>query len=168
MQTKKLARMLLTHHYADDEERMEKIIDLLTKEYYSHNHMISRRDAKDIFGRNHIAFASAELETLMDALLRQYENDFELRHKFVLGRFMGDDTEKDARFIGGVVESSSWSYLNDSTLKIRQYVAPPPNVQIQVPAGAAMPLVPGLPRRIEWQLMQQSWTRNANPRGVTR
>jgi len=167
MQTKKLARMLLAQHYGGDDDRMEKIIDLLTKEYYSHNHMISRQDAQGIFSKENIVFPTPDLEGLMDALLRQYENDFELRHKFVIGKYMGDDTEKTARFIGGVLESSCWSYLNDSTLKVRQHVAPPSGVQIQVPPGTVVPLVPGLPRRFEWQLMQQSWTRNTTPKGVT-
>jgi hypothetical protein len=42
MQIKKLARMLLLHHYANDEKKLELIIDLL--KYCSHNHMISRRE----------------------------------------------------------------------------------------------------------------------------
>ena len=166
-QIKKLARMLLMHHYAKEEDRLEKIIDLLTKEFYSHNHMIGRWEAKEIFGEEHVVFAGEELEAALDELLRQYEDDFELRHKFVLGSFMGDDTEKTARFVGGALESSGWSYLNDSTWKLRQYVAPPANVQIQVPPGQAIPLVAGLPRTYEWQLMQQSWTRNTTPKGVT-
>jgi hypothetical protein len=167
MQIKKLAKMLLAHSYSGDAQRMEKIVDLLTKEYYSHNHMISRQDAKEIFGAEHVVFAGDELEAAMDQLLRQYENDFELRHKFVLGKYMGDDTEKTPRFVGGVLESTVWSYLKETTLKVRQYVAPPANVQIQVPPGTAIPLVPGLPRRYEWQLVHQSWTRNTIPKGVT-
>lgn len=167
MQIKKLAKMLLSHHYGDDTDKIDKIIDLLTKEFYSHSHMIGRQEAKDILGEDHIVFAPAEMEELLDALLRQYENDFELRHKFVLCRFMAEETEKTARFVGGVVESGTWSYLNDSTLKVRQFIAPPQNVQIQVPAGAPVPLIPGIPRKFEWQVMQQSWTRNKEPKGVT-
>jgi hypothetical protein len=166
-QIRVLAKLLLERHYGADDGKIRKIIDSLTKEFYSHHHMINREEARKILGRDHIKFADRRLATEIDSLLRQYENDFAVRRTFFLGRFMGDDAEKSARFVNGVVESAKWSYLNATEIKIRQYVAPPPGVQIQVPPGATPPLVPGLPRRWEWQIMEQGWSRNASPRGVT-
>jgi len=167
MQIRVLAKMLLGHHHKSDDEALKHIIDSFTKGYYSHHHMINRNEAQAILGADHIEFAGIELAAAMDGLLRHYEDDFALRRPFYLGRFMADDQEKSARFIGGVVESAKWSYLNEVELKIRQYLAPPSGVQVQVPPGTAAPLVPGLPRKYEWQVMEQGWRRNAAPKGVT-
>jgi hypothetical protein len=167
MQMRVLAKQLLEHHHGSNQPKISKIIDSLTKEYYSHHHMINRHEAKKILGSDHVQFAGVKLAAELDLLLRQYEKDFAMRRMFHLGRFMEDDVEKSARFVSGVVESTKWSYLNYMELKIRQYLAPPAGVQIQVPPGAAPPLVPGLPRRFEWQVVEQGWSRNVQPRGVT-
>ncbi len=166
-QIRLLAANLLERHYKESEHGMSVIIDRLTTAYYSHHHMINRSEAREILGSEHVELADGNLSAAMDALLRHYENDFDLRHPFFLGRLMGDEVEKTARFIGGVVESDSWSYLYETVIKFRQYLAPPSGIQIQVPPGTVAPLVPGLPRKYEWQLMEQGWRRNAAPRGVT-
>jgi ClpP class serine protease len=167
LQINLLARMLLSHHYSGNETATKKIIDALTHEYYSHHHMINRYEAKKILGDDHIDIADKPLSAAMDALLRQYEDDFSMRRSFYLGRYMGDDVEKSARFIGAVVESAEWSYLSSTELKLRQYLAPPPGIQIQIPPGTPAPLVPGLPRQYEWQVMDQAWQRNTVPKGIT-
>lgn len=167
MQIRVLAKMLLGQHYRLDDDALGAIIDSFTKGYYSHHHMINRNEARSILGEDHIEFAENNLATAMDSLLRYYEDDFGLRRPFYLGRFMADKQEESARFVGGVVESSRWSYLNETELKIRQYLAPPAGIQIQVPPGTVPPLVAGLPRKYEWQVMEQGWRRNVAPKGVT-
>ena len=129
--------------------------------------MINRYEAKGILGVDHIKLADRQLSKEMDLLLRQYERDFALRRTFFLGRYMADDVEKSARFVGGLAKSAKWSYLNETEIKIRQYLAPPSGVQIQIAPGSVPPLVPGLPRQYEWQVMEQGWRRNEAPRGVT-
>lgn len=44
----------------------------------------------------------------------------------------------------------------------------PPNVQVQVPAGQALPLIPGLPRHYNIEVTSQAWVRNIKPKGVTK
>ncbi len=166
MRIRVLAKKLLEKNYKPD--KRDGIIDSLTKSYYSHHHMINRNEAKEILGADHLDFADGDLSVAMDQLLRQYEDDFSLRGPFQLGRYIANDSEKTARFVGGVVESAKWSYLNEVELKIRQYLSPPTGIQIQVPAGTVAPLVPGLPRKYEWQTMEQGWRRNTKPRGVTK
>jgi hypothetical protein len=167
MQIRVLARMLLEQHYGADQKVLSKIIDSFTKGYYSHHHMINRHEARNILTPDHVELTDDALASAMDRLLRQYENDFAMRRSFFLGRYMGDDTEKSARFIGAVVESSKWSYLYETDIKIRQYLVPPTGIQVQVPPGTVAPLVPGLPRQYEWQVMEQGWRRNIAPKGVT-
>jgi hypothetical protein len=160
-----LAKMLLKFNYA--KENIENIIVRLSKQYYSHLHMINRHEAMEILGSDHVDFADATLEAALDSLLRQYEEDFEIRHAFFLSRYMGDDVEKEPRFIGGAVGSATWSYLFETKMKIRQYLAPPSGVQVQVPPGTVPPLVAGLPRKLEFQVIEQGWGKNLAPKGVT-
>jgi len=129
--------------------------------------MISRAEAQGIFGDDHVQFAGPELATKMDQLLKQYEDDFALRQPFFVNRYMGNDSEKEARLIGGCVESRTWGYLYETKARIRQYAAPPQGVQIQVPPGQVPPLIPGLPRRYDWDVLSQCWVRNKMPMGVT-
>lgn len=165
-QIRMLATMLLKRHYGTG-KKIQSIIIKLTTEYYSHQHMIHRDEAKKILGAEHVTFSSTELSEILDTLLRNYEDDFELRHPFFLAHYLGDDVEKEARFIGGCVESTEWSYLFETRMKVRQHIVPPDNVQIQVQPGQPVPLVPGLPRGQEWQPMAQGWIRNVQPIGVT-
>ncbi len=167
MQIKSLAQMLLKKHYGDGHD-LEKMSTSLTTSFYSHHHMISRAEAREIFGDDHVQFAGTELASKMDQLLRGYEDDFALREPFFLNRYMDNDAEKEARLIGGCVESRMWGYLNETKARIRQYVAPPPGVQIQVPPGQVPPLIPGLPRRYEWDILSRCWVKNKMPIGVTK
>ena len=108
--------------------------------------MITREEAKEILG-DRIVFADGELTCALDKLLRGYEVHFFLRRAFHLAPFVGDLPKKEARFIGGLVESSHWSYLHETQAVIHQSSVFPDNIQVQVPAGQPMPLVPGLPRK---------------------
>ena len=166
LQVRLLAKTIMGFHY-DDAKQIEKIIDRLTTSYYSHLHMINRHEAKEVLGAEHIEFSDENLSAAIDELLRHYEDDFQLRHPFFLSRFMNDEVEKKARFIGGCVESRKWGYLHETKMTIRQYMEPPSGIQIQVPPGQTAPLVPGLPRKMEWQISEQSWVRNTEPKGVT-
>ncbi len=163
-QIKVLARILLQMHYG---EEVEEMVTRLTTSYYSHHHMIGRHEASEILGAEHVGFADGDLAQALDALLRRYEDDFGLRRPFISSSFMGDEIEKDARFIGGCVESRVWGYLYETNTRFRQYAAPPQGINIQVPPGQPIPLIPGLPRRFEWQTMNRGWTHNKRPQGIT-
>ena len=154
MQIKSLAQSLLKKHYCEG-SNIASIINNLTTEYYSHMHMINRHEAQSILGEEHVE------------LLRMYEDNFGLRQPFFLKRFMGNDTEKEARLIGGCVESRAWGYLYETKLQIRQTIAPPPNIQIQLQPGQTPPLVPGLPRQVQCDQVSRCWIRNKRPEGVS-
>ena len=113
-----LAKMLLQQHYK--EEKIDNIVDLLSKKFHSHHHKINRHEARKILGDDHVEFASPELEAAMDALLLQYEDDFKLRQPFFLSAYMGNDTEKDARFVGGIIELGRGSDIFETKLKISE------------------------------------------------
>lgn len=165
LQIRQLAEKLLQLHPRKNEDP-EKIIDDLTTKFYSHLHMINRLEAKDILG-DRVVNAPAKLTAAMDNLLRSYEEDFNLRRTFYLTKYLGDKLEDDVRFVGGLLESTARSYLFVTQATARQRTKLQPNVQVQVPAGQALPLIAGLPKEFDFEVYQQGWEHNTDPKGVT-
>jgi hypothetical protein len=147
---------------------IEKAIESMTSRFYSHLHMINRDEAREILGNQQVEFADQDLARLLDDLIRSYEDDFELRKPFFLGARLGDLPTMEARFIGAAIDSKAWSYLFETRAKIWQHSAIPPNVQVQLPPGQAMPLIAGLPRQYNVEVTSQGWMRNREPKGVTK
>lgn len=164
-QIKQLARSLLELHVVKKENK-DQIVSALTTQFYSHLHMINCHEAQKILG-SRVQSASDQLAADLDRLLRAYEDKFDLRRTFYLASFLGDKQEIDVRFIGGLVESAAWSYLFETRATIRQVARPPQNVQIQIPFGQPMPLIPGLPRETQVEIKAQGWVHNIEPLGVT-
>jgi hypothetical protein len=165
-QIKQLATTLLNLHSIKGRD-IPSIVDQLTTQFYSHLHMINRNEALKILGNEHVEFASPELADAMDQLLQRYKGDFGLHTPFMLSAHLGDNLEESVRFVGGVVESRSWSYLYATKAQIRQQSKLPANVQLQIPVGQPVPLIPGLPRDYQWQITDQRWVHNLDPQGVT-
>jgi hypothetical protein len=165
-QIKQLAATLLDLHPISGRD-LPSVVDKLTTQFYSHLHMINRNEALEILGNEHVQFAPPELADAMDQLLQRYKGDFGLHTPFMLSAHLGDKLEESVRFVGGVVESKSWSYLFATRAQIRQQSKLPPNVQLQIPVGQPVPLIPGLPRDYQWQITDQRWVHNLDPQGVT-
>jgi hypothetical protein len=147
---------------------VEKIVRALTVESYSHLHMIGREEAVEILGSKQVLPASDDLETKLDALLKKYEENFQLRSPLFGTRLVGPNTsEFEFRFIGGVVESRHWGYVFETKGKITQFSKLPQGVNVQIPPGQPMPLVPGLPRELNLEISEERWHRNTEPEGVT-
>jgi hypothetical protein len=73
-----LAKKLLELHMnitdKTEEEKCKAIVDTLTEKLYSHQHMIPRKEARDIIGLK-VRFPSKDLETLMIKLYEQYKKE---------------------------------------------------------------------------------------------
>lgn len=165
-QIKQLAVNLLNLHSVDGED-VQRVVRALTTQFFSHLHMINRHEAKDILG-DRVEFASDELSEALDNVLRAYEKQFALRRKFYLMNLLDGDAEKPFRFIGAVLESATRSYLYETTGVVRQVATPPANVQVQVPLGHPIPMVPGMPRETQVEVKSQGWVHNEQSRGVTK
>lgn len=162
----RLARMLMELHPIENRD-VGKAVRGLTVETYSHQHMIGRIEAIRILGEEHVETASGELESALDALLRKYEDDFGLRSPMFGARLMGPEKqEMDFRFVGGVLESKHWGYVFETKGKLSQHSQLPQGVSIQVPPGQRMPLVPGLPRKVNVEMHEQRWHRNIEKEGI--
>ena len=164
-QIKQLAANLLNLHPVDGEDPQE-IVRALTTQFFSHLHMINRYEAKEILG-SRVEFASDDLADALDDLLRAYEGKFALRRKFYLSNLLDGDSEVRFRFVGALLESATRSYLFETAGIVRQVAKPPANVQIQVPVGQSIPLVPGMPRDTQVEVNSQGWVHNKEQQGVT-
>ena len=165
-QIQRLAGELLALHPIEG-RNVENVIKALTSEFQSHLHIINRHEAAKILGTQ-VSHASTELGIALDDVLRGYEDDFDLRRPFVVGAYLKDNACEDVNFVGGAVESRTWSYLFRTRGRLHQFSAVPPNVQVQIPLGQAMPLVAGLPREHRFEPLSQGWERNTTPQGVTK
>jgi len=157
-QIEQLAVSLLQLH-GNKTDNTAQVVDALCNRFHSHLHMINRHEAKTILGKR-VEFASATLTAAMDRLLLAYEDNFQLRLTFYLHQHLQGKPEADVRYAGAVVESKIASCLFQSRAKIRQLSTVPSNVQIQVPPGQAMPVMPGLRRSVDIEIHDQGWRQN--------
>jgi len=121
-----LAQKLLEMHYPEEElENIQKIIDILTKELYSHDYLITRTEAKKLLKLS-IVNADGDLETKMWSLYKAYEKDLELTTPFSSEVFLGTDTEKTAAFRRVYIESTSGIdvYLTKKAVKKVTFTPP--------------------------------------------
>lgn len=164
---KNLAKKLLDLHNNDSKD-IDKIIEQLTVVPCSHLHMFCREEAKKILGKNKIIFSDESLENALDDLLKRYEDDFHLRDPLYISRLMKEDEqEKEFHFVGGIVESELWGYKFSTKGKIKQFSKFPNNVNVQLPPGQKLPIIPGLPREFNIEIFDQKWKRNTVQEGVT-
>jgi hypothetical protein len=103
-----LAKKLLRLHLPPEEEpRIEGIVANLTTKLYAHNHMISRREAREDIGLP-VAYADPELERLMWWLYEAYEADLKLESPFNPAELLGEQRGPvPFEAAGGVVESTN-------------------------------------------------------------
>lgn len=163
MQIRRLAGQLLGLHMAENDPRIDDIIKALTEKFYSHVHAINRREAITLMG-DWVRNSTDEEAIIMWNLFDAYADTLCLREKFQLPTFMGDQPERDLTAVGGFIESADKSHLFSVNTKVIQRPDVPSNVQIQIPPGAAIPLVPGFSRSYVYSVQQIGWI--ANQQGV--
>lgn len=101
-----IARKLLRMHMsADEDDLIKDIVNNLTEKLYAHNHMISRREAKNDI-KLLIAKPSLDLENTMWALFEEYERELKLPYPFLPSDLLTEAQSKvDFEVAGGLVES---------------------------------------------------------------
>ena len=161
-QIRDIAGSLLGLHLTggDSEDRIQRVVKTLTEELHSHAHLICRAEAVDILGKDLVALPSQAEEAAMWTLYQQYEELFELKRTFNLKDWLGQEEEKDLDAIGGVIESEAMCHVFRAVSKVRQLSDIPPGVQLQIPPGQRMPLIPGLPTKINIEPIREGWYTN--------
>ena len=164
-QIRELARKLLLLHLNEEThaQRVDQTIKALTEEFYSHVHAITRAEAMPLLG-DWVRPPSAEEESIIWDLFNSYAETLELRCRFNLPEYMENEQTRDLKVIGGFLEDSDLSHVHEMDLKIIQRPNLPPNIQVQVPQGASLPLVPWATRTYEPAVRALGW--KANERGT--
>lgn len=75
-------KLLLLHMDENEEEKINKIIDNLTQQLFSHSYMITRREAKEDI-KLPVTFSSGELESIIWNLYKSYESELLLEKTFI-------------------------------------------------------------------------------------
>lgn len=161
MQIRRLAQRLLALHMNEQKSahKFKEIIEALTEKFYSHLHAISRTEAVSLLG-DWVRAPDAREEPVIWNLFSSYVNTLELRSKFVLPEFMGDEPIRDLRVIGGFLETTELSHIYETRIKVMQRPNIPANIQVQVPPGQPLPLVPWVGRMYDYGVQKMAWILN--------
>lgn len=156
-QIRLLAKGLLTKHLEKTDPKIDKIVNALVEEYFSHQHSINVDDATEIFGKKIVQSANIEDEKTMLELFKEYVKAMKINEIFNLREFMGNDLEKEIDIEGAYVQSEFSTYIYNTKLKASQRTQLPPNINIQAPPGSSIPLIPNLPRAMNVDLISSQW-----------
>lgn len=161
MLIRRLAHSLLTLHMDEKSQskKIDEIIEALTEKFYSHVHAITKAEAIPLLG-DWVRSPTKEEELLIWDLFNSYASTLELRTKFNLPEYMGDELTRDLHVVGAFIESTQASHVYTTMLRVAQRPNLPPNVQVQVPPGAPIPLAPWVSRAYDFGIQNSGWRLN--------
>lgn len=158
-QIRLIAEKLLNLHPStfNNKEHINRIVKVLTEELYSHSHQIGVTEAIDLFGDKFIQKPTKEVDQAMWDIFEWCATVFKLRNTFNIKEWIGTETQKTLDTIGGILVSENLNHAFTAKVIVRQLPELPPQAQIQIPPGQQMPLIPGLPTRINIELIKEGW-----------
>ena len=161
LQIRRLAERLLAQHMRDkrNSQKIKEIIEALTEKFYSHLHAIPRAEAVSLFG-DWVRSPTNKEDPVIWGLFNSYANTLELRTRFNLPEYMGDEQIRELKVLGGFIESTQLSHIHLTEMKVMQRPNLPPNVQVQVPPGQPLPLVPWVGRMYDYGIRAMRWKIN--------
>jgi hypothetical protein len=121
-----LAKSLLKYHMKKDEQ-VEKIVNTLTRERFSHDYLISRHEAKETLDLNIIdAEQNDELNKAILALHNEYEELLSLNVPYHPESYLGSQESAIVQLNRGVMETKNLTHVYRSVFQIQR-------VQVTVP-----------------------------------
>ena len=141
-----LASNLMKYH-TDDEERINKTVNILTRERFSHNYIIGKREAHEELGLN-IVDADEELIDMIVSLFNAYNEVVKIDSPYSPELVLGDSDETVATFDRGIIESLNLTHSFKTVKSIRR---------ITVQPGEGVPPQMGYQERI----LQEGWVEDA-------
>jgi len=120
-QIRMLARKLLEFHMNTDAEKgkIEGIVTTLTRELYSHDYLITRKEAKNLLGLK-IATCPDDLESAMMALFQQYAEDLQLRNVYSPEAALGTQGTKVITLDRAFIESADKTFVFRTKREIKK------------------------------------------------
>lgn len=136
-----LAYNLLKYHINDD-EKIERIINTLTRERFSHDYIISRLEAKNVLNLNIIEPKENLLKDIIE-LFNAYSEILEMNMPYSPEIYLTDTDTKSVFFNRAIIESSDCTYVYRTKKEIRR-------IQIFIQ--------PNLPQiGYQERILQESW-----------
>ncbi len=121
-----LAHQLLTRHMGEDKKDLvQKIVDKLTRELYSHDYIIGRTEARDVLGLN-IESVDGDTERLIWRLYKEYEKLLELTVPLTPSILLGTTNQIRCVFTRGIIESRLRVDAFQSDQEFRRVQVTPP------------------------------------------
>jgi hypothetical protein len=115
-----LSRKLLEFHMgADDKQRIDAIVVALTRELYSHDYIIGRREAKDLLGLQ-ISECSSQLEGLMMELFVAYSDEMELYTQYNQDVELGSQNARTVAFDRAFIETTDKGFVFRTRREIKR------------------------------------------------
>jgi len=137
-----LSKTLLKKHI-DKDEQIKHIVKTLTRERFSHNYLIGRKEAKDVLKLN-IVEPNEVLDKDIISLYDEYKVITQLDNPYNPEVFLGEETTKIGDFNRGIIESHDLTHVFRTRKEVKRTTVTPP--------GMPMPIV-GYQERI----LQQEW-----------
>jgi hypothetical protein len=125
-----LASNLMKYH-SNDEKHIENIVAILTRERFSHNYIISRREAKKNLGLN-IVEPSEEQTGLIVELFNEYDRLLQLGEPYNPETVLGLQESGTVSFNRGIIEALDATHVYRTNKEIRRAEIRQPGVPIPV------------------------------------
>jgi len=123
-----IVKKLLNHHMkmAEHEPRVKEIADILIERYFSHEYLISRKEAKGL-GLKVNTTPNKELESMLWKLFKLYDSQLNLGEPFNAHAELGDKQEKQLTIKRAVIESENMCH--EFVSKVNLSKQPPMSTQ---------------------------------------
>jgi ClpP class serine protease len=130
---RRLAKNLISLHKDKIPERQSKdIVEHLTQKLFSHKHLISRREAKELGFEDMIIFPDINTEKKTEELFSFFSELMELEDEFDPVVLLRGVSEVEKKFVRAVVHSNKLKYSFESNYKISTMPDPNGNPQIVI------------------------------------
>lgn len=126
-----LAQMLLERHM-NDEGRVKKIIEILTRGRFSHDYLISRKEAKEILELP-VIDVDSKLDEAIVRLYDQYDNLLELSVPYHPEQILKGQDKVTGSLDRAIVETLGLTHVFRSRREVSRFELKPPAVPIPQP-----------------------------------
>ncbi len=121
-----LARTLLSRHMKD-QQRIENIVETITRGRFSHDYIIGRREAKEVLGLN-VVDVPAELDDSIMGLYYKYDGLLQLSTPYHPETVLGQSDVAIGNFDRAIIESDNMTYVFRTKKDIKRVLLGPPQV----------------------------------------
>ncbi|UJG43724.1 MAG: serine protease [Candidatus Heimdallarchaeum endolithica] len=125
-----LAEKLLKYHWSH-QEKVDKVVQTLVRERFSHNYIISRREAEEELGLN-IIKPEKEFTDKIINLFNQYSNILKLDTVYNPEALLGNSDKNIFTFYRGIIETNSLLHVYKTKKEVRRVISNHPNTFIPI------------------------------------